>query len=222
MPQAGMHALVGVLARRSTNKKSWLFLGVLLGSMLPDLDNYAVAVATVTGQDAHGLHRTFTHSVFTILVVLAVFYAIGAVRKDVRWSNLGLGLGIGIGLHMALDLVLWFNGVSLFWPLGSELNFWANTTPPDIFVKILEPAEMLFFGLYFLWLNRTAQSQNTDIPRQKTSRIWMIATLGLFVVFTVLGYMDINVTTVFGALYLVALTAAFVMTIQMRQTVEAH
>ena len=45
-------------------------LGLVLGSMFPDLDNYAVAIATLAKLSPAGLHRTFTHSLFTILAVL--------------------------------------------------------------------------------------------------------------------------------------------------------
>ena len=118
MAQAGMHALVGTLARKVSPKREWLMLGIILGSLFPDLDNYAVAIATLAKLDTHGLHRTFTHSIFTILVAIAVFFVIGQVSKQPRWTTLGLGFGIGIGLHIALDLLIWFNGVELLWPLG--------------------------------------------------------------------------------------------------------
>lgn len=223
MANAGLHALAGVLTKNAARNRAWLFLGVILGNMFPDLDNYAVAVATVAGGDTHGLHRTFTHSVFTILAVLALFHIIALVRGDDRWRNLGTGLGIGIAMHMALDLVIWFNGVPLFWPLGSELNFWENVAPPDwLMTFVASPAELLFFGLYFLWLWRTALAKGTDTTRQRTARAWMLASFILFAVFLPLAYMDLSVFTIaFGAVYLVSLTAAFVMTIRMRTTVEA-
>jgi membrane-bound metal-dependent hydrolase YbcI (DUF457 family) len=228
MAQAGMHALVGLVARNSTKNRTWLFLGVLLGSMFPDMDNYLVAIGTVTGMDEPGevFHRTFTHSVFTILAVLVIFFVVGTLRKDQRWNNLGIGFGVGIALHMLLDLVIWFNGVPLFWPLGSELNFWSGYSPPEALVKILNPAELLFFGLFFFWLLRTAQTKKTDLNKQKSLQAWMNAMYLLFVVFAVLAFVNIGnlsntVNLVYGLVYLVALTAAFVYTIQMRKTVEA-
>jgi hypothetical protein len=57
MPQAGIHAIVGTLARKWMPQKEWLLLGVVLGNLFPDLDNLAVAYATLTGADTHGLHR---------------------------------------------------------------------------------------------------------------------------------------------------------------------
>jgi membrane-bound metal-dependent hydrolase YbcI (DUF457 family) len=31
----------------------------------------------------------------------------------------GLGLGIGILMHILLDLLVWFNGVEILWPIPS-------------------------------------------------------------------------------------------------------
>lgn len=228
MAQAGMHALVGLVVRKPAQKKTWMFLGVLLGSILPDMDNYLVAIGTITGVENPGeiYHRTFTHSIFTILVVVALFYLIGLIRKDQRWNNLGIGLGIGIALHMALDLLLWFNGVPLLWPLGPELNFWAGYEPPEVLEKILNPLELLFFGLFFYWLLQASQKTKRNIPERKSLRIWMNALFVLFVIFAVLAYLNLGTITstinlVYGLVYLVALTAAFVYTIRMRAAVEA-
>jgi membrane-bound metal-dependent hydrolase YbcI (DUF457 family) len=222
MAQAGMHAMVGTLARKWTNKREWILLGVLLGSFIPDMDNLGVAVATLTKMPTAGIHRTMTHSVFFMLVVAAMFYAIGQVRKDARWGNLGIGLGLGMLLHSLLDLLLWFNGVALFWPLPIWINLWTNTTPPEWFMKFMDPAEFLFFGLYLLMLGNWARKFNTDGGFLKTHRNWMILEFVLFVIFTPLAYLITKgFLTIFGALYLFSIFMAFFVTIRMRQTVEA-
>ncbi|MCI0521209.1 MAG: metal-dependent hydrolase [Chloroflexi bacterium] len=222
MPQAGMHALVGAAMRRITPPREWLLLGVILGSMFPDLDNYAVAVATLMGRDTHGLHRTFTHSVFTILTALIFFYLIGGVRRQPRWTNLGVGFAAGIGLHILLDLLIWFNGVEVLWPLGGLVNLWEGISPPEWFARLLDPAEFLFAFLYFAWLAKTARARRTDAQFLPMLRRWTIAMLILLVVFTPLAFlMSKGFLTIFGAFYLIMLTAAFVITLRMRQTVEA-
>ena len=48
MAQAGIHGMVGVVVRKWTPKKEWLMLGIVLGSILPDMDALAVAYATFT------------------------------------------------------------------------------------------------------------------------------------------------------------------------------
>ena len=99
MPQNGIHAIVGIASRKWMPKKEWLLLGVVLGNMFPDLDNLVVAFANLAlGQSAAEAgelyHRTFTHSIFTILVMVALFYVIAAITKNEKWKNFGIGFGI--------------------------------------------------------------------------------------------------------------------------------
>ena len=222
MAQAGMHGLVGMAVRKMAGKKEWLLLGILLGSFVPDMDNVGVAVATLAKLSTAGIHRTMTHSVFFMAAVVIVFYLVGQWRKDVRWTNLGLGLGLGMLLHSLLDLFIWFNGVALFWPLPIWINLWANTTPPAWFMKFMDPAEFLFFGLYLWTLGLWARKTGTDNEFMKIHRIWLILEAALFVIFTPLTYvMTKGFLTIFGVFYLLSIFMAFFVTIRMRKTVEA-
>src|SRR3989304_2887780 len=135
MAQAGIHALVGAAVLKVTPKREFLMLGIILGSLFPDLDNYAVAVATVAKLNTHGLHRTFTHSIFTILPVFAICFIFARVRQEPRWTNFGIGFGVGIGLHLLLDLLIWFSGVAILWPIPSWVNLWRGVTPLAWFNK---------------------------------------------------------------------------------------
>lgn len=222
MAQAGLHGLVGMLTRKAAGSQEWLLLGVLLGSFIPDVDNLGVAVATLAKLPTAGIHRTLTHSVFFMAAVVLVFYLIGLAKKETRWTNLGLGLGLGMLLHSLLDLLIWFNGVALFWPLPLWINLWANTTPPEWFMKFMDPAEFLFFGLYLWALGSWARKASTDGAFLKTLHLWIILEFGLFVVFTPLAYlMTKGFLTIFGALYLFSILMAFFVTLRMRQTVAA-
>jgi membrane-bound metal-dependent hydrolase YbcI (DUF457 family) len=223
MAQAGIHALVGAAVRKVTPHREWLMLGILLGSLFPDLDNYGVAIATVAKLQVtgHGLHRTFTHSLAAVLAAVIIFLIVAQVTKQPRWTTLGLGFGIGILLHIALDLLIWFNGVELLWPLGGWVNLWTGVTPPTWFSKLMDPLEFLFLALFFVWLLSTARKHKTNKDFLGKLRFWIIAMLVLLVIFTPLAYvMTKGFLTVFGLFYLIALTAAFVITIRMRQTVE--
>ena len=48
MAQAGIHSIAGMAVRKWIPDRKWLMLGVVLGNLLPDADNLAVAIATVT------------------------------------------------------------------------------------------------------------------------------------------------------------------------------
>lgn len=224
MSQNGLHAIIGIAARKWMPQKEWLLLGAVLGSMAPDLDNLAVAYATLTGGDTHGLHRTFTHSVFTVLAILVLFYIVAAATKNQKWNNFGIGFGTGILMHILVDLMIWFNGVEIFWPLGGEVNFWAGFTVPAWLNIILETGEFLAFGLYFLLLISLSRKHNTDVARQGSAKTLAYAQFVLFVVFAALFFAS-GATglayTIFGTLYLLSLIITMVVTIKMKQTVES-
>ena len=222
MPQAGLHALTGMAVSKFAGKREWLLLGIILGTMLPDMDNVAVAVATLAKMDTHGLHRTFTHSVFFVIAIVLVFYLIGTATKKPRWSNLGLGLGIGVTMHILLDLLGWFNGVYILWPINYELNLWANVQPPEWFMEFMEPAEMVMFAVYLYVLGAWTRKYGTNVDFQPKLFNWMIFEIVLFVVFAPLAYiMTKGFLTIFGAAYLFSLFMVFFVTIKMRETIEA-
>lgn len=222
MAQAGIHSMVGVAVRKWTPAREWLVLGIVLGNLLPDADNLAVALATVTGASTEGLHRTFTHSLFTVVGIILVFQLLAALTKRPRWGNLGLGLGIGVLMHILLDLVIWFDGVAILWPLPSWVNLWEGVTPPEWFSQLMMPVEMLFFALYFWGLGVLARRQGTDLGRLKSLRVWTAVQFILFLLFLVLVYtMESGFLTIYGAVYLLSLGLAAAITIQMRQTIQA-
>lgn len=224
MAQNGIHALVGIAARKWMPNREWLLVGLVLGNMFPDLDNLAVAYATLTKADTHGLHRTFTHSIFTIVVMVALFYAIGAVTRNQKWNNFGTGFGAGILMHILVDLVVWFNGVELLWPIRYELNFWSWFTVPAWLQVLLDTGEFLAFGLYFILLASLASRFNADLEKKGSLRMWAYMQFGLFGLFTVLFYLMPTfklLYTIFGALYLFSSIATMVITVQRRRIVEA-
>lgn len=222
MAQAGIHSMVGMAVRKWTPARKWLMLGIVLGNLFPDADNIAVAIATLTGGSTEGLHRTFTHSLFFVAAIIGVFYGVAWISKRSEWGNLGLGLGIGVLMHILLDLLIWFNGVEILWPLPSWVNLWPNASLPEWWEKLMMPVENLFFVLFFVLLASIAQKHNTDTDYLPKLRIWTWVQGILFVVFMVLVYtMESGFMTIFGAIYLLSLGLAFGITIRMRNTVEA-
>lgn len=221
MAQAGLHGLAGLLVRRWTPGRRWLVPGIVLGNMVPDLDNVAVAVATLTGGSTEGLHRTFTHSLFTVAAIIALGYLVAALWKRPRWGNLGLGLGLGIAMHILFDLIIWFNGVEILWPLPSWINLWGNVQPPEWWSQLMMPAEFLAFALYFWALGTMARQSRTDIGFRGKLRFWTALQVALFILFTVLVYvMETGFMTIYGAFYLLSLFLALGVTIRMRDTLE--
>ena len=222
MAQAGIHSMVGMAVRKWTPARKWLMLGIVLGNLFPDADNIAVAVATVMGRSTEGLHRTFTHSLFFVAAIVVIFYGVAWASKRSEWGNLGLGLGIGVLMHILLDLLVWFNGLEILWPLPSWVNLWTSVTPPEWWSKLMMPVENLFFALFFILLASTARKRNTDGSYLPKLRIWTWVQGILFVAFLVMVFtMESGFMTIYGAVYLLSLGLAFGITIRMRETVEA-
>ncbi len=222
MAQAGIHNIAGMAVRTWIPNKEWLMLGIVLGNSLPDADNLAVAISTVAKLPTEGLHRTFTHSLFTVITVVALFYIISKIAKRSRWHNLGIGLGIGVLMHILLDLLIWFNGVEILWPITSWVNLWSNVTPSEWWSKLMMSTEFLFFALFFIYLNVTARKRGTDGDFLGTLRVWIMVQGALFVVFTILVYsMEKGFMTPYGVVYLLSLGLSFGVTIRMRETIEA-
>ena len=222
MAQAGIHSMLGVAVNKWSPARKWLMLGIVLGNLFPDADNIAVAIATLTGNSTEGLHRTFTHSLFFVAAIIIVFYGIAWATKKDELKNLGLGLGIGVFMHILLDLLIWFNGVEILWPLDFWVNLWEGVTPPEWWSKLMMPIENLFFALFFLMLASTARKRNTNEDYLPKLRIWTWVQGILFIVFLIMVFtMDTGFMTIFGAVYLLSLGLAFGITIRMRDTVEA-
>jgi len=222
MAQAGIHSIVGVAVRRWTPVHTWLMLGIVLGSLLSDMDNLAVAVATLLGASSEGLHRTFTHSLFFVLAVVLIFFLVSKLARQPRWKNLGIGLGIGILMHILLDLVIWFNGVEILWPLPSWVNLWQDYVTPDWWERLMLPLENLAFAVYFFYLAASAQKNGTNLDFLPKLRIWTWVQVGLTALFLILVFtLNSGYMTIFGAVYLLSLGLAFGVTIRMRDTLEA-
>jgi len=221
MAQAGIHGMVGAAVRKWLPKREWLLLGVILGNLLPDADNLAVAVATLTGGSKEGLHRTFTHSLFLVVLLVVVFFCVSLIAKSKRWNYLGWGLGIGVLMHILLDLLVWFNGVEILWPLNSWVNLWPNIVMPEWWTKLMLPLENAALALFFVYLASLARKQGSDQAYLGKLKIWTwvqaaLAVLFLVMVFSMDGYM-----TIFGAVYLFSLFLAAGIVIRMRSTIEA-
>lgn len=222
MPQSGLHGMVGMAVRKLAPRREWLFLGILLGGFIPDLDFFAVGVATVLKLPTENIHGTLTHSVFFALFIFLVFWIIGLATRNSHWTNLGIGLGIGILLHIIVDILLWFTTWQPLWPIKLSVNLWPGITPPDWLARLLQTAEFLFLGLFFIILDIFAREQKTDSEYLRTLRLWTYGLLGWFVLFSILAFvMQGTFANFYGLFYLVALGLGIGVTIRMRKTVEA-
>src|SRR5579871_1682039 len=172
MPQNGLHGLVGLWAARASrravpsNLLPPFALGIVLGSMLPDVDMYPVGIATAFGAkfDIYAVHRTAAHSLLLILAVLAVGLCIPRRRPG---RATALGLSLGFATHALLDIFFWFAPIDLFWPLHDVLpnvrfvdpiNLWSAVHLPGWAISLRDSFEFGAFALYLLALRRVIRA----------------------------------------------------------------
>jgi membrane-bound metal-dependent hydrolase YbcI (DUF457 family) len=221
LPQSGIHSLVGLALRRAVPKAEWLVFGLMVGSVFPDVDFLVVVYATFAMYPLTGLHRTFTHSLFTVVGILVIFCLVAALTKKRRWFNFGIGMGLGVLIHILLDLLFWFNGEALLWPLPLQVNFWSGYTPPSWASYLVQTGEYLCFGLYFAGLYFLARRQKTDTEMLP----WLEALVGietvLWVALTVLVFLTNGAFAfILRLIYLLCLALTLGLTIRMRATLE--
>jgi membrane-bound metal-dependent hydrolase YbcI (DUF457 family) len=116
MPLPLAHGLVGATIVAAVHPEGRQWKPLLLGSAIaisPDLD-----FALLWGFGMRGVHRTFTHSLVTALVVTAVVWLIMG-RK--RW-RVALAYGLALASHGVLDFLAAkdASGVMLLWPFSMQ------------------------------------------------------------------------------------------------------
>lgn len=124
-------------------------------------------------------------------------------------------------MHSLLDLIIWFRGVELFWPLYGEINFWRGYTPPAWWYNKFESAaEFLLIALFFILLAKQAQKEGTDLDFLKKLKTWTWIEFVLFLIFLILVYTWESYFIPYGAFYIFSLSLALIISIRMRKTIE--
>lgn len=230
MAQSGFHGLIGLygnqvfLQRSSLPEKERrdLKFGFVLGNILPDIDLIPLVLLYLFDSKlAMTMHRTFTHSFFTAGAIFLFF-----LLRNRR--GLGLGLMAGMVLHSLVDILVWFSGVELLWPLNlfglpGGVNLWANYTPPEIISSLLGAADYLAYGLYFLYLGHLALRQETNmdfLPRLRlyTNLQWLLT--AIFVALAFVVKLSLFNILHYGLFSLVMMPLAIFITIKLRPAIE--
>ena len=232
MAQSGIHAFSGIILSKLFKQEKWFAPSLMLGSILPDVDILFSAIAFLFGAsiiEAEGMHRTFTHSIFTVLIIYLVFLSIKEIKSDEKFKIIGKGICIGMAMHIILDVFLWFNDISLLWPLQpyliNPINIWENISlsHSPILKKILLAFEFIMFRLYGWFLI----NQFISIKNMYNSPIWFIKYVTkwikiefiLFITFLLLIYININIDIymiLFTLMYIPSLMMALLSTYVLR------
>lgn len=125
MAPTGVHGIIGLGLTRTT-RNPYAKLGLVLGSIAPDLDLtlgmfFMLCGWINTPKDAH---RTFSHGFIAIgtlgaLTILLVLQQPKIGHQWLRW--LLLGAGASVLIHIFMDMLVW-TPLPLFWPLDLEVG----------------------------------------------------------------------------------------------------
>lgn len=196
MAQSGFHGIIGLYGNEAYwQKKDWepaekkaLKFGFVLGNIVPDLDLIPLVLLYLYNSKlALAMHRTFTHSLFTAAAVYLFFY----FRRQ---RGLAVGLAAGMILHSLVDILVWFSGVELFWPLNLlgwpvSVNLWTHYQPPEIVSSLLGAADYLAYGLYFTYLGQLALRQERCLDFLPRLNLYRWLQWILTIIFVVLAFL---------------------------------
>jgi membrane-bound metal-dependent hydrolase YbcI (DUF457 family) len=188
-----LHAVLALATRSRFSTERGFALGLTLGSLLPDVDSYPQAAAVLIGgmdpaQAEAIYHRTLTHSWLFAVGLLAVFIVAGYALRRPAVRTFGVGLFIGVALlHVAVDILAWFDGVGLLWPLWS-VNLWPGVVLPDVAANLLRAGNFWAFALYFAYLASIARRRGSATAYLPRLRLYTWVQVGLGVLFTALAF----------------------------------
>lgn len=229
MPQNAFHSLIGAaVGRRLWPGRVPIVLGFVLGSMIPDVDVLPLAALRLAGHWGTNVHRTLTHSIFFVALWLA---AAAVARPRSRDAAAFLcAAGAGVAVHIGLDLLFWFSGVNLLWPLSEwmgwrQVNLWRGVELPavagnaDFIANQLAALDAAAFALYLGYLSAIARRSGvTNMPVWAARAVGLLAA-GLFPVYVGTGMFLTEwqqSVAVYSMIIVVFFPTAFITTIALR------
>ena len=170
MPPTGFHGLLGlVLASYIPSEKKYARIALFSGSLFPDTDIFGSILVFLVGI-GQGLtpaqlegpvinfHRSVTHNIFLVIILGALGISLITVGKRQTSGVVIATFSFGILLHILFDF-LYFDGVSVFWPLQTERVFLPLGLPkilemPENLQRLLAALDVAFDGIYWILVAR--------------------------------------------------------------------
>lgn len=140
-----------IITKKKLTQYGWFFL--LLGGILPDIDHLLDWSLGIH------IHRTFTHSLLFLVVMMILFSGVLTLLSLVRKlskkeiTELVLALGFGIAIHLFLDMVTFGVGVPLLWPALWYVSFWNGVQYIPALPNVFTNLELLQFDAKMMILD---------------------------------------------------------------------
>ena len=229
MPLAGINALIALQISKKIPYKKYLYPSIVFGALFPNLDIifiYIFRILNVFSISNDSLQRTFTHSLFTIIIVYLIILIAGEIFNKKYLRNIAEGMVIGTILHIILDLIFSFNRIHILWPLPiGYINLWGSSFIPDDFEKIFMAFEFLFFRLYGWILIHISIKKTSYMNRYITYiNYWIKLEFILFILFVVGIYkVEMNLFNfLFEIAYIPSLIMAMISTCFMYKSIDLN
>ncbi len=186
LPPIGVHGFIGVFLARKTRARvksnpiivyNGLFLGLICGSMLPDVDLFILVLSVIIRflvqkedlesaiRNSLHLHRSFTHSLIFIGIGALILFFVAYFMRQTIIAYTTAGIAIGMGIHAILDLY-YFTSVGLFFPLGGKIlifPFDIHESAESLQKLVAGPDMFLFDGIFYYYLYRKLQKYTTNL-----------------------------------------------------------
>ncbi len=211
MPQVGAHAIIGFYINKFLKTKKWLYVSIIFGSILPDVDTIIVGFSilfTDINNPFTYFHRKATHSFFLVIIIYLVCMILSEIYKNQKYKTIGIGLSIGMISHIIADTFFFFQGIYFLWPINYQFNLWNDIySPTPLIKKLIFTLEFLFFRIYaWILLQLSIITPAKNIWFHKPLIIWKNVMTILFIIFLVIAIMGIPVfTTLTSIAYIISL-----------------
>ncbi len=189
MPPTGFHGLLGLLlASKLDPKHDYIRVGLVTGSVVPDLDLLGSVLIYILTNDTDltiAFHRSVTHSLVVIFLILLIGFLIKFSSEPARimYFPFIIGLTVGMGLHVALDM-FYFDGVTLFWPFQAfgdrtrinpftfeDLSPAYNSLAAKIIGTLDGHFELIYYLLFVYLANKYHTNQKMKIGTERRNII---------------------------------------------------
>ena len=230
MAQAGLHAYIAFLFKKKLPFKKWFFISFLIGSIIPDIDLILVPIGLLASLGIEDsillLHRTFSHSIITLIIIYLSFLIIYEIKKDINLLFICNGFCLGILLHILIDIFLWFEPIHILWPLPiDEINFF-NYIEISYFFKIFLLSSEFFLFRVLAWKLikiiitnplKNADAINSLSKFMKVELVYLI----LFIISSI--YLDYSyIYYIFGIFYIPSLIFMILMLYRIKDSINLY
>ena len=176
---------------------------VIIGAFIPSLDLFisfcASLLPAINIKDSLDiLSNTFSHSIFTLIILLYMFFIASIIIKKNHTKGPAKAVFIGALIHIILDIFFSITALNPFWPIIDPMLkvsffkhfnvFFANKDYYQLYVLHIYSFEFLFLFFYGKALTEIMLKNRNEASLINKIGFWSKAQLNLFLFFLSLSF----------------------------------